>query len=221
VAKKKNTPEEELLSLIEKDNDSDISNVRIKRKRKLFFFSIFNFKNHFQFLFRLIKGLFSKLKKSLQEPDLKVLNKFLIMVVLLLAVYLAIDFVLQRENINNIYKKEVVAEKTIWDIDQEKETLPFLYYLEMVQRRNVFSPIELDVPEEEEKKEKENLVKLSQGLKLVGISLGDNPSAMIEDQDAKKTYFLNQGDKIREFEVESILKNKVILSYGDKKIDLM
>jgi hypothetical protein len=221
VAKKKNTPEEELLSLIEKDNDSDISNVRIKRKRKLFFLSIFNFKNHFQFLFGLIKGLFSKLKKSLQEPDLKVLNKFLIMVVLLLAIYLAIDFVLQRENINNIYKKEVVADKTIWDIDKEKETLPFLYYLEMVQRRNVFSPIELDVPEEEEKKEKENLVKLSQGLKLVGISLGENPSAMIEDQNAKKTYFLNQGDKIREFKVESILKNKVILSYGGKKIDLM
>jgi hypothetical protein len=44
---------------------------------------------------------------------------------------------------------------------------------------------------------------------------------MIEDQDAKKTYFLNQGDKIREFKVESILKNKVILSYGGKKIDLM
>jgi type II secretory pathway component PulC len=221
VAKKKNTPEEELLSLIEKDNDSDISDVRIKRKRKLFFLSVFNLKKHFQFLFGLVKDFFSKIKKFLQEPNLKVLNKLLIMVVLLLAVYLAIDFVLQRENINNIYKKKVVAEKTIWDTDKEKETLPFLYYLEMVQRRNVFSPIELDVPEEEEKKEKENLTELSQGLKLVGISLGENPSAMIEDKDEGKTHFLTQGDKIREFKVESILIDKVILSYEGKKIDLM
>jgi hypothetical protein len=221
VANKKNTPEEELLSLIEKDNDSDISDVRTKRKRKFFFLSIFNFKNHFQFLFGLIKGLFPKPKKFLKEPDLKIFNKFLIVIVLLLAVYLAIDFVLQRENINNIYKKEGVAGKIILDIGKEKETLPIVHYLEMVQRRNVFSPIELDISEEEGKKEEENLAKLSQGLKLVGIYLGENPSAMIEDQDAKKTYFLNQGDKIREFKVESVLENKVTLSYGGKKIDLM
>jgi len=43
---------------------------------------------------------------------------------------------------------------------------------------------------------------------------------MIEDKTEKKTYFLKKGDKIKEFEIEDILENKVILNFKGKKIEL-
>jgi hypothetical protein len=221
LAKKKSTPEEELLSLIERDNDFDIDSARLKRKRKSFFYSVFNFKKHWQFLFSFFKKGYSKAVESASESGIKFFNKFLVIVLFLLAVYLVTDFIFQRENIDNVYKRKVSPDKQLWQEDGKTKTLPFLYYLEMVQRRNIFSPFAAKPKEKEEKNKKENLKKLIAGLSLVGISLAENPYAMIEDKETGKTYFLNEGDKIRDFEIHSILKNKVILSYEGAKIDLM
>ncbi|MCF7872671.1 MAG: hypothetical protein K9L95_02515 [Candidatus Omnitrophica bacterium] len=221
MAKKKGTPEEELLSLIERDSDSDIASARVKRKRKSFFHSIFNFKKHWRFLFGIVKKIYLKLAKTANESGIKFFNKVLVLIIFLLAIYLSVDFILQRENIDNVYKTKVVPDKQLWEENGKTKTLPLLYYLEMVQRRNVFSPFKLEPKAEKMKKKKESLAKLTKGLNLVGISLGKNPYAMIEDQETGKTYFLNKGDKIRNLKLHSILKNKVILIYEGAKIDLM
>ncbi|MCF7870918.1 MAG: hypothetical protein K9L94_02345 [Candidatus Omnitrophica bacterium] len=221
MAKKKNIPEEELLSLIEKEDDSDVDSARLKRKRKSLLRSAFNFKKHWQFLSDFAKGVFSKSLQRARELGLKLFNKILIGIIFLLAVYLVLDFVFQRENIEGVYQRKAVSTKKLWQENEPLRTLPYLYYLEMAQRRNVFIPFKAEPLEKKTEKKKEDLAKLSKGLKLVGILLGENPRVMIEDQETGKTYFLNKGDRIREFTVDSISQNKVILSYQGAKIELM
>ena len=60
-------------------------------------------------------------------------------------------------------------------------------------------------------------------LGLAGTYQGQDQrlEAMIEDKSAKKTYFLKEGDEIKGFKVKSILKDRVILQYGDQEIEIM
>lgn len=55
-------------------------------------------------------------------------------------------------------------------------------------------------------------------MRLVGISWGDAPTAMIEQD--KQTYFLKPGDTIGGLSVKDIQKDHVILKSGDQEVDL-
>ena len=59
---------------------------------------------------------------------------------------------------------------------------------------------------------------LVSNMRLVGISWGDAPTAMIEQD--KQTYFLKPGDAIGQFSVKDIQKDHVILKTGDQEVDL-
>ena len=130
------------------------------------------------------------------------------------------DFVLNRSDIKEAYKKSRHVKESIEDGEPISEARPFLHYLEMVQRRNIFSPIAL---KQEEKPEvgKEQLQEMASDLGLVGISLDGEAMAMIENTKENKTYFLKKGDKIGNFKIEDIQENKVILNFEGKKIELI
>ncbi len=55
-------------------------------------------------------------------------------------------------------------------------------------------------------------------LRLVGISWGDLPTAMIEQD--KQTYFLKPGDTLGGLTIKAIEKDHVILKSGDQEVDL-
>ena len=57
-------------------------------------------------------------------------------------------------------------------------------------------------------------------LKLVGISFGPDPTAMIEEAETKQTYFLKPGSTIGLFTIKEVLPNRVILRAGDKDFEL-
>jgi len=57
-------------------------------------------------------------------------------------------------------------------------------------------------------------------LKLVGISWGEDPVAMIEDTTKKETNFLKAGQSINEILVKTILRDKVVLSYKDAEYEI-
>lgn len=59
---------------------------------------------------------------------------------------------------------------------------------------------------------------LLSNLRLVGISSGPQPTAMIEQD--KQTYFLKPGDAIGAFTVKQILSDRVILRAGDRDLEL-
>jgi len=216
MAKKRFTPEEQLLNLIEEDSSAN----PLKRRKKSLFSSVGALNIFFAGFRRRISARISRLKTAAREPNLKSLNRTIILFSVILLLYSVGDFFLKGANMERIYKKQqaLPAKK----LDDEEVFVPrsFLYYLEMVQRRNIFSPIALQTAKKQEPP-KEDLTKLSASLKVVGISWGKEPVAMIEDQAAKKTYFLKKGDSINQFQIKDVLKDRVILEREGQTLELM
>ena len=57
-------------------------------------------------------------------------------------------------------------------------------------------------------------------LKLVGVDWGDHPVALIEDIQAKKTFFVKAGDQLKGFKVNEVFRDRVVLSVGEQSIEL-
>ena len=217
MAKKRPTPEEQLLNLIEKGGDA--KTAKFKRKRKFFlgFGNLSRFGVSFK---RAIGKSIANLKAGTREPNLKILNKVFLIICVVVGGYSITDFISKRPDIDKVYKKAEAVKYKEFEEKPAIEPGPFLYYLEMVQRRNIFSPITLKEAKEVEVKE-ELLSEMAKDLKLVGISWGKEPQVMIEDEKAKKTYFLKAGDTINKLKIDTVLRDRVILSYEGKKIELM
>jgi len=113
---------------------------------------------------------------------------------------------------------------------------PFLDYLKEVEERDIFNPAPAPKPKNLEPKAKplqplkpltppqSNALQVLQAkvktLKLVGISWGEDPVAMIEDTTKKETNFLKAGQSINEIQVKTILRDKVVLSYKDAEYEI-
>jgi type II secretory pathway component PulC len=61
---------------------------------------------------------------------------------------------------------------------------------------------------------------LIKDINLVGIIAGENPQAIIEDKKGQKTYYLNKGQSIGEFQVEDIQEGKIILNFNGQRFEL-
>ena len=69
-------------------------------------------------------------------------------------------------------------------------------------------------------KEKERPSDLDAGLRLVGVDWSDAPVALLEDVKSGKTYFARKNDKIQGARVKEILKNKVVVIFRGKELEL-
>ena len=83
-------------------------------------------------------------------------------------------------------------------------------------------PVVEDIEEEIviEKKATISKESLTKDLTVLGIITGDNDQVIIEDKSAGKTFFLYKGDRFKEFKVDGIKDNGVVLEYKGEKIDL-
>ena len=213
------TPEEQLLNLIEKGGGSPGA-VKLTRKRRRISVLLI-FKKPVSFCKIRLSGIIAGLKSGLREPNLKLLNKCLLVIAALLLVFLIADFIFKQLDIEVLYDRAKVEKRRVLLEEIKAEVRPFLHYLEMVQRREIFSQVKLKKAEEEPVIKKADLSELAKDLSLVGIAWGKNPQAMVEDEKAGKTYFLRAGESINEFMIEDVLKDKVILSYKGETIELM
>ena len=94
------------------------------------------------------------------------------------------------------------------------------YYFEKVAQRDIFKMGPKPLPTEKQKVVSPVVTEATKNLKLVGISWSDNPDAMIEDTQAKRTFFLKRGQKIGKMKIQAIFRDKVILSYEDEEVIL-
>ncbi|MDP8297302.1 MAG: hypothetical protein RAP41_03865 [Candidatus Orphnella occulta] len=215
MAEQRSTPEEKLLKLIEKEDNNE--SVIFKRKKNVF--SIFS--GFWFFIQRIISQFINGVRNGVKEPNLKVLNRLFLVASICLLSFSVMDFVINRPNVQDAYKEGKRAREDNKEGSILSKGRPFLHYLEMVQRRNIFSPIELKQEEEDPKVQEKQLQEMVSKWGLVGISFDNEPMAMIEDKAAKKTYFLKKGDNIGEFKIEGIYENKVVLSYEDNTVELI
>ena len=217
MAKQRFTAEEELLNLIDKEDP----NVPVKLRRKKSLFSNLSWRKNFRLSLgsRIFHSLV-RAKNGVREPNLKVLNKIFFIISAVLLIYLIIDFSFNHPDAAMIGRLISPPKPRSFLYKNAFQPRPFLYYLEMVRRRNIFSPIVLG-KSKKPKVAKEQLRAMIKNLRLVGISWSKNPVAMIEDEKTKKTYFLKKGQMINEFKIEDVLKNEVILSFKGEKIELI
>lgn len=111
----------------------------------------------------------------------------------------------------------VLADKRGVDSNPRAEETPLEYYLQDIGGKDIFSnsassslspgAISADAD-------------LTGFMNLVGIILGENPQAVIEDKRAQKTYYVKKGQFIGEFRVEDIQEGKIILNFRSRRYEL-
>ncbi len=221
MAKNKPTPEEQLLNLIEDGEGPSTLSLKRKKSSRFSFISLSALSTLLARFKITVKDWLIQLKGGIDEPNLKAWNKVLAVSAIILFVYLTADFTLRRLDIKQFTKKAAAQKGRSFQDDLKADVRPFLYYLEMVQRRDIFSPVKLMSAENPQEEAKKLLSELVKDLKLVGISWGKDPEVIIEDKKDNKTYFLKTGDTISKFKIDVILKDKVILESDGQKMELM
>lgn len=159
------------------------------------------------------------LRKILSIKRLKIILSSLVVVALLYAVweilFLKESKTAQPKSVQNVEIKPEAQSKPLL------EPVPFEYYANKINKRDIFKPAFEQGQPSTGGVTKSTLSELAANLRLAGIIVDKQPQAIIEDTKQKKTYFLSKGDFIGEIKVEDILESKVILSYGEEKIELI
>ncbi len=95
---------------------------------------------------------------------------------------------------------------------------PYEFYLEGIGNRRIFtSPAKQETYKEPLKGVSQDLLR---DITLLGIVSGENPQAIIEDKLAQKTYYLNKGQFIGEFQVTDIREGKITLDFNGQAFEL-
>jgi type II secretory pathway component PulC len=234
MANEKVSPEERLFKVIQEGKKSP-SGIEVSKKKKI------------KIDLRGIKQFFTNLKPrpvakekpkeagaplalpiKLQEIDPKAINKVLIVILSLLTVLVIHSAINKRPNIAKItdavskIKFQALKKKAI------ESFKPVALYLEEVRKRDIFRPVpqaqqKVAIIAPKAKKAQAKLKEMAKDLKLVGISWGKSPKAMIRSQKEQNTYFLRQGQMIGTtgIEVKTIFKDKVIISYQGEEMELL
>ncbi|MFC1621186.1 hypothetical protein ACFL2G_02665 [Candidatus Omnitrophota bacterium] len=141
-------------------------------------------------------------KKHRLRKDLKVFTKInivLIALILLILVIFLVDFLTPGQERSALMvelpKEEGMVLPMAEDVNIEEEMV--------VEEKSLVS--------------KEELVK---NLTVLGIITGDDDQVIIEDKKEKKTFFLYEGETLREFKVYEIKDAGVVLDYKGEKIEL-
>jgi len=164
-------------------------------------------------------GAFGGLSVKLQNVDPKTVNKALIVVLtalIILVVYYAVN---KRYNIEKITGATLEIPTQNFRAQAIEDFKPAQFYIEEVKKRDIFHP-----PGEKKiavESAKPTLKEMTKDFSLAGIYNGAYPEAMVEDKAAKKTYFLREGDEVKGIKVKSILKDKVILRYGEEEVEIL
>ena len=215
------SPEERLLDVIQKEKNSTLPG---RQKITL----------NPQGLKRLFLGLISKrktlpqggdkeaqprafLSTRLERADLKLVNKTLGIV--LSVIIAALIFSALNKKAVPLKLSSAVSGTSFQPVKPKplEDYLPLKSYIDEVKKRDVFHPYSGGAAGIAGS----NLAVKDLGLAGTYQGQDQRLEAMIEDKSAKKTYFLKEGDEIKGFKVKSILKDRVILQYGDQEIEIM
>lgn len=216
------TPEKQLLRLIE-DDKKDGRGKRVgSMAAKHFSLSLFSpgaWIGRFSFFKSRLK-LFSG-DGPAHLFDIKMINNFLFLGMLSLAVYFVLSFSFSMRNLKKMPNLELspsqaIGETNVPDLAGLKRGVS--YYAEKVMKRDWFKMGQRNVAPT--KGPSDRALEAVKHLKLVGISWSDNPDVMIEDAKALRTFFVKRGQMIGDVKVEAIFKDRVILSVAGEDIEL-
>jgi len=235
------TPEERLLRLIESGEKGKLGPKATKRS------AFWDVRAWAEVLFfRREKASQSARARSgaglVPEFNLSLINRILVVFLVFVVAGIAFNMNDVRTIPKDLTVQATVSNPSPGDDAGYKKALaslrPLTDYLNEVGKRDIFSPSPVPRPEKPEPRKtptptpKAKPVKLPQAnslkvlqekvkaLKLVGISWGGIPIAMIENTTKRETSFLKAGQFINDVQIKVILKDRVVLSYENAEYDL-
>jgi hypothetical protein len=219
MAKEDISPEERLFNAIE-TNEGQPAKGESPKKNTLDFKELFLKLKKKTFSFGIKKGEGDKKRFFDIFGSLKIANRILAAGSGVLAVFLITDMIMLKQNPDRIFAETAGMEAAPF----QKKPITLLkelsFYEEAAARRDIFNPpakgyakSALDTSP--------RISELTKNLILVGIYWGAHPEAMIEDAEAKKTYFLKRGDMVNGLRIRSILKDRIILEYQGEQMEFM
>ncbi len=136
--------------------------------------------------------------------------------------YLAGTFVYPLLALRKIKLPDISAHPAGYAQTEKSEVIPYEPYEQAISSRQIFAvdysnSIENEAAQSQNANAAADFIK---NLNLVGIIAGDSPQAVIEDKNIQKTFYLNRGEVINGFRVESIEEGKVVLAYKGEKYEL-
>jgi len=214
------TPEKQLLKIIESSKLNSLGvHAQTSRRHSMSWLNFGAWLGRISFL----KGRFEKWSGgfSLEQLDIKVVNRALGFLVVPLLLYFSGNLVISLITLGKAPRLESnTAAVKIETIFPEPAGLKkaVSYYLDKVRERDIFTmglkkaAVDL-LPSSKS-------LDVSSSLKLVGISWSSDPDAMIEDTKELKTFFVKRGEMVGEAKVQAIFKDKVVLSLGKEEFEL-
>jgi len=157
------------------------------------------------------------LSVKLEHIDLKLISKTL--GIILLGLIAALIYSTFNKKAIPLKMLSFVSGSTFQTIRPKpaEDYQPLGSYIEEVKKRDLFHPAATAAGTFF----KANLSSMTKDLSLSGIYQGQHPEVIIEDKTSKKVYFLKQGDEIKGMKIKSILKDRVILQYGEEEIEFL
>jgi hypothetical protein len=215
------TPEKELLKLIEEKKDTASVKAKTSARKKVSLFSLGGIKGRISYF----KTNFKSLLYKGFGLDVKMINLALIILIFIGLLLVTFDFFNSLAKVNDQVEAVFNVERTVSDF-KFAEVTPLeaaSYYIDKAKKRDIFNMVSQATDAsggQDIAPAVKQIVKKTEGFKLVGIAWSDSPDAMIEDDKSKKTFFLKKGDFINDVEVKEIFKEKVILQYEEEEIEL-
>lgn len=217
------SPEKQLLKLIEEPHGAALRGAAVRGKG-ITLFSLGALRGRWIFFRQRLMLLFASWSGPLDITKINVL--LTVIAVLVGGASVASSFALAAKFSvlpSFSFKAESAAQmEALRHVSQLKSVTT---YMEKVHARDIFK-IGKQAPAEEgnvqqEANQKAQQENVSSKYKLVGISWSDNPDAMIEEIEAKKTFFLKRGQVMADgVKVQAIFKDKVVLNYSGGEVEL-
>ena len=184
---------------------------------------------------RLVASWFSG-RLAPRELDLKLINRGLIVLLVLVVAAIALNAQRVRPSALDFSREARATSVPAREAQPLAALRPLEDYLKEVEQRDLFNPVAPSAPKKAEAKAEpvkppeatkppeptplEVLRERAKSLKLVGISWGSVPVAMIEDTAKHETSFLKERESINQIRIKAILRDRVVLSYGNAEYDL-
>lgn len=147
---------------------------------------------------------------------LKNINRNLLIITIIVTFGALFNFIKEYNSVKrefiNITKEPVIKPET----ENPVFSVNFADTMNEAKKRNIFTLLPVKPEQIGAIEDTEIII----NLKLVGILWSDNPQVMIEDTKTAKTYFLSSGEMIANLKIEQILKDKVILTNGEREWEL-
>ena len=114
------------------------------------------------------------------------------------------------------------------------ETKPFSYYAERFGGKDIFQITPVKIPGQEAvaastdnpsethvPQNQHNPLEFIKNLKLVGIVMDGNSTAIVENSETQETAFLHEGNSFKEASVKEIQKGKIVFDYFGQGVELV